>query len=204
MAMCVEVFRKKCYELAWTFLNNVHHCYTLHDNISPNNVLLHFPPKFSDKVYISTCDWAMARKFNDLKESLDIHENEEAKTNFMQGKYWVAPKLNYVLPPLGSSRDADFERRLRYTPKRETFVVGKIAKEIYGGNLSTAYYNKYTKEDRADDVYNLSAMDQLFECSLEQLFREDLTQRASLNRIVNRFMGTPFNWLVPNVGDTLR
>jgi hypothetical protein len=43
----VEVFRKKRHELAWTFLNtmnNVHHYHTLHNDISPNNVLLHFPP----------------------------------------------------------------------------------------------------------------------------------------------------------------
>jgi RIO-like serine/threonine protein kinase len=48
----VEVFRKKCHELAWTFLNtmnNVHHCHTLHNDMSPNNVMLHFPPNSADK-----------------------------------------------------------------------------------------------------------------------------------------------------------
>jgi hypothetical protein len=118
----------------------------------------------------------MARNFNDLKNSLYIHENEEAKTRFMQSRYWVAPELNYVLPPPRSSRDADFERRPRYTPKSETFAMGKIAKEINGGNLSITYYNKYVKENRADDVYNLSKMDQLFQYSLEQLFRDDPAQ----------------------------
>jgi hypothetical protein len=74
----VEVFRKKRHELAWTFLNtmnNVHHCHTLHNNMSPNNVLLHFPPNSPDKVYIGICDWAMAGNFNDLKESLYTHES---------------------------------------------------------------------------------------------------------------------------------
>jgi hypothetical protein len=206
LAMRMDVFRKKRHKLAWTFLNimnNVHHCHAQHNDILPDNVLLHFPLDFPDKVYIGICNWAMAGNFNDLKESLYIHESEEVKTRIMQGRYRVAPELNNVLPPLGSSRDADFERRPRYTPKSETFVVGRIAKQIYGSNLSTAYYNKYMRENRVDDVFSILEMDQVFQCSLEQLFRDDPTQRASLNRIVNRFMGTPFNWLLSNVGDTL-
>jgi hypothetical protein len=51
VARHVEVFRKKRHELAWTFLNtmnNIHHCHTLHNNMSPNNVMLHFPPKLHE------------------------------------------------------------------------------------------------------------------------------------------------------------
>jgi hypothetical protein len=73
----VEVFKKKCHELAWTFLNtlnNIHHCHTLHNDMSPENVMLHFPPNSADKVYIGICDWAMAGNFNDLKESLWEHK----------------------------------------------------------------------------------------------------------------------------------
>ena len=83
----------------------------------------------------------------------------------MRGIYWVALELNYVLPPLGSSRDADFERRLRYILKSKIFAIGKIAKEIYSGNLSTAYYNKYKREHIVGDVYSLLRMDQLFQRS---------------------------------------
>jgi hypothetical protein len=82
--------------------------------------------------------------------------------------------------------------------------VGKIAKQIYGSNLSTAYYNKYARENKAHDVFSISDMDQVFQLSLEQLSRDDLTQQATLNRIVNRFMGPPFNWPLPNVDETLR
>jgi hypothetical protein len=81
------VFRKKRHELAWTFLNtmnNVHHCYTLHNNMSLDNVMLHFLPNSKDKMYIGICDWTMARNFNDLKESLYIHESQEARTRIMQ------------------------------------------------------------------------------------------------------------------------
>jgi serine/threonine protein kinase len=123
------VFRKKRHELAWTFLNtmnNVHHCHTLHNDMSPDNVLLHFLPNSPNKVYIGICNWAMARNFNDLKESLYIHESQEARTRMMRNRWWVAPELNYVLPLLGSTRDVDFERWPKFTPKSETYAMGRI------------------------------------------------------------------------------
>jgi hypothetical protein len=64
----------------------------------------------------------MAGNFNDLKESLYIHESQEARTRMMRNRWWVAPELNYVLPPPGSTRDVDFERRPKFTPKSETYA----------------------------------------------------------------------------------
>jgi hypothetical protein len=206
-ARLVEVFRKKRHELAWTFLNtmnNVHHCHTLHNNMSPDNIMLYFLPNSVDKVYIGICDWAMAGNFNDLKESLYIHESQEARTRVMEHRWWVAPELNYVLPPPRSTRDIDFERQPKFTPKSEIYAMGKIAQGIYGGNLFLEYYNKQYNEERGDDTFSFSAMDQVFQHSLKQLYKDDPEQRATLNRIVNCFMSTPFNWPVSNVGDTLR
>jgi hypothetical protein len=178
IARHVEVFRKKRHELAWTFLNtmnNVHHCHTLHNDMSPDNVLLHFPPNSANKVYIDICDWAMVGNFNDLKESLYIHESQEARTGVrvMQHRWWVVPELNYVLPPPGSTRDPDFKRQPKFTLKSETYAVGRIAHSIYGGNLSLEYYSKQHKEERGDDPFSFSAMDQTFQRSLEQLFKDD-------------------------------
>jgi hypothetical protein len=73
--------------------------------MSPDNVMLHFLPNFPNKIYIGICNWAMARNFNDLKESLYIHENKKAKSKIMQYRWWITPELNYILPPLGSTRD---------------------------------------------------------------------------------------------------
>ena len=89
IARHVEVFRKKCHKLAWTFLNtinNVHHCYTLHNDMSLDNILLHFLPNSPDKAYIDICNWAMAGNFNVLKESLYIHKSQEARTRMMRNK----------------------------------------------------------------------------------------------------------------------
>jgi hypothetical protein len=150
LAMRMDVFRKKRHKLAWTFLNimnNVHHCHAQHNDILPDNVLLHFPLDFPDKVYIGICNWAMAGNFNDLKESLYIHESQEARTRIMEHRWWDALELNYVLPPPESTRDPDFEWQPKFTPKSETYVVGKIAQWIYGGNLFLELYNKNHKEE---------------------------------------------------------
>jgi hypothetical protein len=52
--------------------------------MSPDNVMLHFPPNSEDKVYMGIYDWAMVGNFNDLKESLYIHKSQEAKTRIIQ------------------------------------------------------------------------------------------------------------------------
>ena len=146
----------------------------------------------------------MGENFNGLKESLYIHENQEARTKMMHKKWSIAPELNYVLPLLGSTRDPDFELRPNFTPKSETYAMDRIAHWIYGGNLSLEYFNKQHKEERGDDPFSFSATDQIFQRSLEQLFRDDPEQWATLNRIVNRIMSALFNWPVPKVGNTLR
>jgi hypothetical protein len=74
-------------------MNNVHHCLILY-NMSPNNIMLHFPPNFINKVFINICNWATVRNFNDLKESLYIHKSEETKSKIMQHMWWVTPKLH--------------------------------------------------------------------------------------------------------------
>ena len=128
-ARCVEVFRKKLQELAWTFLNtmnNVHYCYILHNDMSPDNVLLHFPPNSKDKVYIGICDWAMAGNFNDFKESLYIHKNQEARNRVMQHKWWIAPELNYILLLPRNTRDVDFERWPKFTLKIEAYALVEL------------------------------------------------------------------------------
>jgi hypothetical protein len=55
-----------------------------------------------DKVY----NWIMARGYNDLKESLYIHKSAQAKSRTIQNRWWVVTELSYILPLLGSWRNA--------------------------------------------------------------------------------------------------
>jgi serine/threonine protein kinase len=67
-------FQKKRTELAWALLHimdEVHKSHNLHNNISPDNSLLHFP-KEESKVYIGVCDWGLATKSTEPMKSLYI------------------------------------------------------------------------------------------------------------------------------------
>jgi serine/threonine protein kinase len=46
-------------KLAWAFINitkAIHHCGILHNDLSKDNIMLHFPLDKLDVVYISVCD----------------------------------------------------------------------------------------------------------------------------------------------------
>ncbi len=52
-------FRQNCVKLAWAFINimnKVHHCRILHNDLSNDNIMLHFLIDKLDVVYIGVCD----------------------------------------------------------------------------------------------------------------------------------------------------
>ncbi len=51
-------------------MNVVHHCGLLHNNLSKDNIMLHFLVSKLDVVYIGMCDWGEARRLQEVKPSL--------------------------------------------------------------------------------------------------------------------------------------
>jgi hypothetical protein len=50
--------------MAWAFvniMNVVHHNGILHNDLSKDDMMLHFPPNKLDIVYIGMCDWGEVR-----------------------------------------------------------------------------------------------------------------------------------------------
>jgi serine/threonine protein kinase len=61
----IKAFHTKCAKLAISLIMTmarVHKKKILYNDISPSNILLHFPPDHIDKVYIGVCDWSMATR----------------------------------------------------------------------------------------------------------------------------------------------
>jgi serine/threonine protein kinase len=97
--LCAEYlrrFRKKRTELAWALLHimdEVHKSHNLHNDISPDNILLHFPEEES-KVYIGVCDWGLATKSMEPMKSLYTFRDKKSKDEKMEGKWWVDPAMS--------------------------------------------------------------------------------------------------------------
>jgi serine/threonine protein kinase len=91
-------FQKKQTELTWALLyiiNDVHKKHNLHNDISPNNIFLHFLAKES-QVYIGICDWGMATKSMEPMKSLYTFTDALSMTNTLDQRWWVDHRVTYV------------------------------------------------------------------------------------------------------------
>jgi hypothetical protein len=69
----------------------------------------------------------------------------------MEHRWWIALELNYVLPLPGSTRDVDFERWPKFTPKSETYAIrvvycdvterNRIAMSRHRHNVASRHYD---------------------------------------------------------------
>ena len=90
-------FQKKQIELVWALLyiiDEVHKNHNLHNDISANNILLHFPEE--SKVHIRVCDWGLATKSTEPIKSLYTFWDKKSKDEKMEGRWWVDPAIVYV------------------------------------------------------------------------------------------------------------
>jgi RIO-like serine/threonine protein kinase len=81
-------FQKKRMELAWALLHimdEVHKSHDLHNDISPDNILLHFLEE--SKVYIGVCDWGLATKSTEPMKSLYTFRDKKSKDEKMEGRW---------------------------------------------------------------------------------------------------------------------
>ncbi len=71
-------------KLAWAFINimhAIHHCGILHNNLSKDNIMLHFLADKLDVVYIGVCDWGEAKCLQEVTTSLSSFAKEQNATN---------------------------------------------------------------------------------------------------------------------------
>ena len=83
------VYRKKWAHLAWALMNIMAATSVkdvLYNDLSPNNVLLHFPNNNDDVVNIDVCDWRLATWTGEVAPSLYGKPNDtqlnEARKNY--------------------------------------------------------------------------------------------------------------------------
>jgi serine/threonine protein kinase len=87
----------------------VHKSKILHNDISPSNILLHFPPDHVDRVYIGVCDWDMATRFIEDEHSMYGYPTKAEMEKNKKERYWVAPELFSVYGPPNSKTACTLE-----------------------------------------------------------------------------------------------
>jgi serine/threonine protein kinase len=76
-------------------MDEVHKSHNLHNDISPDNILLHSPEEDS-KVYIGVCDWGLATKSTEPMKSFYTFQDKKSKDEKMEGRWWMDPAIVYV------------------------------------------------------------------------------------------------------------
>ena len=91
----VAYWKNRAY-LAWALMcivDIVHKHDVLHNDLNPNNVMLHFPRDRDDTVFIGVCDCGMSTWMNEEAPSNYGKESTEAVAKHKEKYYCVAPEL---------------------------------------------------------------------------------------------------------------
>ena len=92
-------YRKNQAYLAWALMcivNIVHKHDVLHNDLNPNNVMLHFPQDREDVIFIGVCDWGMSMWVNEEASSNYGKESTEAMEKHKEKYYYATSKLFHV------------------------------------------------------------------------------------------------------------
>jgi serine/threonine protein kinase len=131
----VKAYQKNRVKLVLSLLTIMDKCHAqniLHDDLSPSNIMLHFPPGKPENVYIGVCDWGMASRIKEKKASLYVYQKkEEMVANIAQQKH-VAPELFYVFGPKGSRNSLEvMQKKYLYSKALDAYSVCVLASLIW-------------------------------------------------------------------------
>ena len=182
------VYRKNRAYLAWALMcivDVVHKHVVLHNDLNPNNIMLHFPRDRDDTIFIGVCNWGMSTWMNEEAPSNYGKEFTEAVAKQKGKYYYAALELFHVQGKQGTSqsrvRMAHKHKHILYS---ESFSVGALAKKIYHHNSTSNLFQK---------TPNPNSTKVRFELALNELTRVDPTERSTITRVVNLLKSPPYN-----------
>lgn len=185
-------FRKKRTELAWAFLhimNAVHLAKYRHNDISIDNIMLHFPQDES-KVFIGVCDWGMATVDSEEVKSLYTFTSEGERQKTLRERWWLDPSIAYL-----HQKDADVEIIPTLSRESEQYAVAKIAERINMECMSKEYAQLQREKPTMSKLSDQDLV-QIFHTYLKQLYDKGIPN-GTLSHFVTRFTNT-YNWPVPD------
>lgn len=128
----IAAYRKQHSWLAWAFMNIIdvlHKSGVQHNDLSPSNILIHFPPERREDVYIGVCDWGMASWSGEEPYSNNWARDEADLKAKKAARWWVAPELWYMLPQeVDGVVVSPSTKPTKHTMKSEAYATGKLAR----------------------------------------------------------------------------
>jgi serine/threonine protein kinase len=184
----VTAYRKNRVKLVLSLLTIMDKCHALnilHNDLSPSNIMLHFPLGKSENVYIRVCDWGMASRVKEKKASLyGYQKKEEMVANIAQRKH-VAPELFYVFGLEGSRNSLEvMQKKHLYTKAADAYSISVLASLIW-------------KEEWDRTLLPNTTVFHGFELKLRGLQDKDPQIRLSISDVLRRFTSAPFNMVMP-------
>lgn len=185
-------FRKKRTELAWALLhimNEVHKSHNLHNDLSPDNILLHFPLDES-QIFIGICDWGMTTKLDEPMQSLYTFTNANEMAKTMEKRWWVDPRIVYL-----HKRDADAEIIPKLSIISEEYAVAKIAQHINRRSMSKSF-EMLQRESGSSVVFTNQEFADMFHMYLDRLCNDGRETAGGISHIITRFSDI-YHWPTP-------
>jgi hypothetical protein len=113
----------------------------LHNDLSPNNVLLHFPINDDNVVNIGICDWGLATWTSEVAPLLYGKPNDtlldEAKKRYNR----IAPELFHLTGEPGSTTSPHQAGKAHAcTVLSNSYTVGMLAKKMYMGDSTSELF----------------------------------------------------------------
>jgi serine/threonine protein kinase len=185
----IKAYRMKAAKLAMSLIiimARVHKSKILHIDISPSNILLHFPPDHVDRVYIGVCNWGMATRFIKDEASMYGYPTKVEMEENKKKRYWVALELFYVYGPPNSEIAIECVRwKHLYTSKSNAYLVGKFALSIWNDEWDPR-------------LFKTAECGSIFLSKLTVLTNEDPTKRPSLAHVLEIFKSKLYKMEMPD------
>jgi serine/threonine protein kinase len=188
------VYRRHRAYLAWALMcivDVVHKHDVLHNDLNPNNVMLHFPQDRDNTVFIGVCDWGMT-SWGDEDAPSNYGKDSVNEMNKHKAKYnCVGPELFHVRGQRGTSTSPmRMARKHRHTFLSESFSVGALAKKIY-------------QKDSTSPLFQLNCdpngLKMQFEVTLNALTKTNPAERSTITHVVNMLKSPPYNMAHPTM-----
>ena len=182
-------YRRKRTELAWALLcivDAVQQCYVLHNDITPENIMLHFPNNDGRTIWIGLCDWGMGSRINEETPSLYQFNCPRKLQSTQMKRWWVAPELMYMTGQTGTSSSPNcMVKPPCVSIHTDGYSIGKLAMKVW-------------KKDRGNvEMIPDNTAFGTFQVTLGELCKAEPLQRRSVTHAVARLSGAPTFWTPP-------